>query len=448
MRLTKRKTENRKPGTGNRTPIAGQPLIEEPAKKRRNGSEYTQEEIEYIIQKRNMLIPRGLTDREIAEKIAPGIDRTVRSIATMIHRLVKRGKLTKNHNNRIVNAYTDEDIDLIKLRWQGLILKGFKQEQIARKLAKEMRRTLDSMRVKLRKMVNAGELQENPNAMKKFTEGESEIIMRKRYELIRGGLTDWSISKKLADEMDVGMWPVFCAIGRLILGKEIPENPNKQKHMRLTEEEKQFIMKRREELILEGLNDGQIAGRIAKEIEKEKKSISDAMYRFARAKKIPANPNKQPNFTKKEIRFIDHIRDGLIHEGLNDRSIAKRLSEKMDRTMSSILTIINRLVKREKLKKNPNMRDKFTQEEVQHIIQRRHELIQEGLKDAQISKILSDEMQKSWNSIYSKILRLFEQGMLPKNPNKRVCNPKHTEQQLQEGLAKAADAMEQFGDNP
>lgn len=417
---------------------------------KREKKKFSREEINFIIQKRIELCTAGLDDSKIAVEIAKCIERTTGSVATMIYRLVKTGRLSGNSNNKIIKDFSNGEIEHIKRKWPGLILKGFRTEQIAKKFGAELGRTTQSMRAKLKKMIMSGELQDNPNKKEEYADKDLQLIICRRNELILEGYTDNGIVNILAQEMRKTFGSIFCLIRRLVREKKLFENPKKQYRKKLTNEESQFITRKRDELISEGLNDGQITRKISCEIKKGKKQIADFIYHSVSAKKIPANPNKQPKFTKQEIEYIVCRRNELIIEGLNDSEISTKIAEKMDRTACSIATMVSRLVKKKILEKNPNNKSKFSHEDVQYIIRRRIELEAEGKNDTNISKIISDE--KSWIecSVNSKIRQFIKEGKLQENPNKRITRIRtrkpDTENWQLSGLSQAALAMEKFGE--
>ena len=276
-----------------------------------------------------------------------------------------------------------------------------------------------------RKPLASGLMEEGPVLNgKPFSESELAIIKSRRAELITEGFTDRAIAKELSEEL-----PGRTAksndlkIRKLVKSGKLPENPNRKEEKCFTEQEIQQIDSRRPELIKEGLTDRAIAQKISKEFSSRTlKSITSKIRKRVSSKELPGNPNKQSEFTEREIAIIKSRRAELIKEGFKDYKIARKLAEKLlGRTAGSIDSKIQKLIKSEQLPENPNhkWRKDFSKQDVSIIGSRRAELIKEGLTDLAITRKLAEELPgKKTMSIYARIRISVEAGDFPENPNK------------------------------
>ena len=127
-------------------------------------------------------------------------------------------------------------------------------------------------------------------------------------------------------------------------------------------------------------------------------------------------------FTDSEDSVIISKRPRLIEKGLADGTIAKKLVKELPgRTVASIDSRLRRLVLENNLKENPNNRDRlvFTAEEDAIIQSERPKLIEKGLVDYGIAKVLIQKLPgRTAGSIDAQIRQLISENKLNENPNK------------------------------
>jgi transposase len=251
------------------------------------------------------------------------------------------------------------------------------------------------------------------------------------------GQQDRRISRILSEELQRSASSIDGKIRRLVRSGELLENPNKQQDF--TPEEIATIKRRRNELMGEGQQDTQISRILSEELQRSAGSINSKIRQLVRSGELLKNPNKTQDFTTDEIETIKRRRNELMGKGETDNHISAVISKELKRSAGSINNKIHRLVKSGELPKNPNKQTKqdFTPEEIETIKRRRNELMGEGQQDKQISRILSEELQRSASSINNKIRRLVKSGELQENPNKRITRPKLSEDELSTQLEEA-----------
>jgi transposase len=315
----------------------------------------------------------------------------------------------------------DEEKYIIKRR-RELEKQEMKDAQIARVISGEVGRCFGSIDSKLRNLVKAGALSENAHKVKSFSEAEIEIIIRRSGELVKLGFMDTQIAEKIAKEIGRSKEAVHRHIRLLRDQNVLSANKTRKKQKRYSTNKKEFIKKRREELALEGLNDKAISRAIANEIQEGVLSIYNLIRSTVKRGELPPNRNKQQmnNFSKSEIQYISEMSVKLSAQGMKNAEIARTISGEIGRSTKSIIALIFRLEKKQELPQNKNKspRKRFSEEELEYIKARNIELRQVGLKDSQISEIISKETNRSKGAIKQIMNKLTHNGELPKNKNK------------------------------
>jgi len=320
--------------------------------------------------------------------------------------------------------WSERETAIIKSKRLEMIGRGLTDLAIAKNLSDELqRRSMLSISGKMNALIRAGELRENPNKQKQFSEAELGIIRSRRAELINEGLTDSSISKRLTKDIPARLaCTISSKIGNLIKSGKLEENPNRQAKQEFTQEELELIESKRRGLMTEGLTDRAISRNLSKELPKRSEAVVRGKIKsLLRSGKLKRNPNRIENFTEDELRAIRLLRSGLIRKGLTDGAIAGRLEKELPgRSMRSIESKIIKLIRLGVLKRNQNKQGSFTSQEIDAILSRRAELIREGATDNMISRILSKELLgRSAGTLDIKIRMLKRRGSLGENPNKR-----------------------------
>ena len=322
---------------------------------------FTQEETEYLIQRRKELILEGMKDWQIARKVAKEMKISMNTIIGKIRHMVRKGKLEKNLNRQEQKGFTDREINFIIRRRKELALEGINDWQIARKVAAETGRTVGSVEVKITVLVENQSLAKNANKQEQrdFTQKDIDFIILRRKELALEGMKDQQIARKVAVEMKRKMRSVKKKIFQLVRIGEMEKNVNKQEAEIFKQEDIDFIMRRREDLTREGMNDGQIARKVAPEIGRNVGTTREKIRKLAIEGKLERNENKKDKkcYSLEDIDFIIQIRNELAVEGMKDGQIAKIIATQTGRTAGSVVNQIIKLVRKDKLKKNENRQD-------------------------------------------------------------------------------------------
>ena len=249
--------------------------------------------------------------------------------------------------------FTQTEIDYVISRRMGLEKEGMNEKWISEKIAGEIGRSAGSIRQMIGKLVHSRRLAENRNKLRWFSEQEIDLIIRRRIEFEEEGMNDNQIGKRIAEEMGRIASSVERKIWELVCSKRLPDNQNKQ---RFSGDEIALMIERRAELEREGLNDGQIAKRIAEEIDGDAESIQAKILKLAREGRITHNKNKvwTKKFSEEEVALI--IRKGveLEKEGMTGWYVAERIAEEVGRSTGSVSNKIRELIKSGRLAENKN----------------------------------------------------------------------------------------------
>jgi predicted transcriptional regulator len=279
-----------------------------------------------------------------------------------------------------------------------------------------------------------------------FTQEEVERIMSRRKELISECFTDEAIGNTIAEETGKKSRLIQRLIRRLVKKGLFQRNPNRRKDF--SDKEIVTIIFRRNELMLDGLSDARIAKQIADELpQRDYDSVEYKIRHLVKTGKLGKNPNKRKRkyFSNDEIEILIKRRDKLVSKGLSDHSISEKIASQMERNPASVYIKIQELVKKGELKKNSNNKEKryFTNNEIEMMVRIRKKLIAQKWTDREIAGRIAEETGRSKGSVYLKIRTLVKRGVFPPNPNKRGAKSGNND--VQQGLSQAADAMEHFG---
>jgi len=236
--------------------------------------------------------------------------------------------------------YDNEELNLVRKKYAELIQEGLNDNQIAKIICKLVCRRFHSVLAKIREMRKKGELEENPNKRnrKEFSEEEIVLIKRKYTELVQEGLNDGQIARKISDELKREYPSLSEKIRKLRDGGTIGENPNKKKKTVTYSDEEIVLIKRRYlKLVKKGLNDTQISREIGKELKRHFGSVRNKIRQLKESGGIRKNPNKQREFSEEEVEIIKRRYAELVQEGLNDKQIARIISEELEgRSVNSV----------------------------------------------------------------------------------------------------------------
>jgi len=324
-------------------------------------------------------------------------------------------------------TFTKEEVQLIKRRYVELVKEGLNDNQISVRIGEELDRTPISVEAKIRRLKKNGIIWKNPNKQKtkgRLTDDEIELIKRRYAELVEEGLNDAEISKKIGKELGRSAGTVRARIKKMRKSSRIKENPNKKENRKFTGKEVELIKRGYAKLVGEGLNDTDIARKIANELDRDFGSVRDKIGRMRKDEEIDENPNMfdRKEFSDKENELIKRRYSELIKKGLSDRNIAKKIGKESRRNFGSVEQKIKKMRQDGTIGENPNNRINvglFSEEEIILIKKRYVGLVQEGLNDIQIAKNIGSELGRSTYSINHKIREMRKGGEIEGNPNNR-----------------------------
>jgi hypothetical protein len=123
-------------------------------------------------------------------------------------------------------------------------------------------------------------------------------------------------------------------------------------------------------------------------------------------------------FSPEDEAYIIKRRKELERQGMKDAQIARLMAGEMNRGFQSVESKLRNLTKAGKLPENRNKIKSFSNGEIQFIIRRRKELEAQGKNDGAIAKKIAQEIGRPEKSVYQKILILKNQKVLPENRNR------------------------------
>jgi hypothetical protein len=192
--------------------------------------QYEDAEARLILALREGFMREGMNDATVSEKISSLTGRTKKGVEHKIMMLVRRGEACENPHNREKKAVGDAEMEaLAGIRQEG-IANGLTDKEIAIQAAKILGRPIITLDTKLRKMVAAGLISENPSKRNRriFNDDEVSGIIRRREELILAGMGDEAISKVIGRETGRTMMSIRSKFTELLKERRIVPNPNKK----------------------------------------------------------------------------------------------------------------------------------------------------------------------------------------------------------------------------
>jgi len=379
-------------------------------------------DIGLVKRRRQELVAQGLNDNQISSILAEETGWKAVTVYVAIRRLVQSGDLPKNPYKQ--EKYTPDQLEYVRNKRQELAAIGFKDSPIAKKLATEMGRNSGSIFNLICHMVKKGEIHPNPNRepRREFSEQEIKVIKQMRQELSATGMADKRIAEKIANEMGRYAGSVEALLRGLVSKGELPHNPNKKK--KLSPDEVLQIIKMRQELVVKGMRDTQIAEKIALKLGRHLGTIVSAIARYKRKGELTENPNRQKkkSISKEILETIRRRRQELLVHNLNDKRISKQIAGETDLKLNSVDQIIRAMVAKGTLPENPNKR-RFTscsQDEIRLVVRMRGTLARKGLNDGQIARTIAEKTGQKTERIRSLLKRLKSKSKLCENGNKLV----------------------------
>jgi hypothetical protein len=347
------------------------------------------------------------------------------------------------------NRFTSKEVDYIIRRRNELEAEGKKDGQIAKAIAQEIQRSQGSVSYKIRQLIKEEKLEKNSNKRecRNYTSEDEAYIIKRRRELEAKGKKDKQIARIIAKEKQWKTKSVSEKIRMLLKARKLKDNTNKKSNLTLIEDE--YIIRRRNELATEGMNDGQIARIIAKGKNWRIRSVEYKIDRFIKKGKLKENKNRRvvKKFTSKHEKYLIKRRKDLEDEGKNDGQIARIIAKEKQWKLSSISNKIRLLIKTGKVRENRNKtkRRDYTFEDETYIIRKRKDLEDEGKNDGQIARIIAKEKQWNEDSSKRKIWNLVKAGKLKENKNK--LNQCKFTQEDEEYIIKRRKQLEAIGKN-
>jgi len=258
------------------------PLAEGLAGKRKR-RRYTPDEVRLIEKRYNELLGKGLNYEQIGEKIGKEIERSAGSVVNKIKQLRKAGEIGENPSKG-KEKFSEEEIEFIKRRYAELVEKGLDDSEIGRRISKEMGRTINSVKRKIRHLRETEEIGKNPNkGVNYIREEEVELVKRRYAELVRKGLNNKEIAKKIAKELGRSLASIKYKLFKMRRNGELEENDNAQKFKKFSEEELELIKRRYAELVEEGLGNRQIAKKIGGELGRSMGTVREKIRQIRKA---------------------------------------------------------------------------------------------------------------------------------------------------------------------
>jgi hypothetical protein len=129
--------------------------------------------------------------------------------------------------------------------------------------------------------------------------------------------------------------------------------------------------------------------------------------------KTTDQPTQTRVFTPKKLKLVNNGRDKLMQFGLLDSSIKRILSIEIGMSIKLVGQIIDELIRTGK--HNPNS-DAKADSEMSTIITRRREEMGRGRSDAQIAALIASETDRDSKVVRLTIMRLVDNGVCKANP--------------------------------
>jgi len=398
--------------------VASRKIVENPNKRQLR---FTKEQLSIIIRRRSELISEGLHDKEISRILAKEIGRPAEAI---YHRItVRRRRLAGLEENPNIRRpeFTPDEIDLLSRRRAELIQTGFTDAEIGRCLCGELKRPSSGIEGKMHNLVRSGHLAANPNKKDRmhFSDSEIQTILEERRRYEGEGLVDTHIARRLAEKLERNADVIFAKITEFVKSGRLSRNRNQG--VKFDDETTELIIKRREEMMRQGMTDKSIGEELSKQLSKSPRSVKSRIERLIKRGRLQRNTNSNRSFDERDINRMKTRRQELMGKGLNDSQISRTLAGELDRSERSIDGKIEELIGGGEMAANPNKRRSlpFSEGEESRLISRRKELIQVGLHDKAISGVLASELKGHSSQAFAhKIRILLESKRIEPNPNR------------------------------
>ncbi|MFH1685199.1 MAG: hypothetical protein ABH983_02735 [Candidatus Micrarchaeota archaeon] len=171
------------------------------------------------------------------------------------------------------------------------------------------------------------------------------------------------------------------------------------------------------ELREEGKKDWRIANIIGEETGRSPRAIEGQMRKLTKSGDLPQNENKQKKIRGNRV-FLIEKRNELMGNGMCDGAIAKIISDETGKSLGSVKTTISAYVRKGTLEPNPNNQRTMDHIETKKIRKRREELKSIGLTDTSIARVLEVELKdRNANAIRRTLWELVGMGALEENTN-------------------------------
>jgi predicted transcriptional regulator len=413
---------------------------------RRKIRKFSDQEISHIIKRWNEFFETEETNISIARSIAQELKRALNTVSVRIKSLIREGRIKEREIK--LKPFSEEEVRIIVEEYNKLSCEELLDTEIAKRIGKKIGRDIRSITYKLRKLRGGGRIHENAGkrGKREYSDKDNEVIIRWYKELSLSGMWDGKIARILADKYGTTRTAMYDKIRYLKKTRSIRDNKNKKEEKTYTDKEIQLIIRMWEELSNAGCMDSEISKAISKEIDHSPASIRQKITTLRNEGKISENKyiKKAKKFTQEEIEGLTILFNRMNNEGFTDHQIAAEAGKRLGRNLQSIEAKLRRLRDRGIIGENKSSKPKRKYTRIEHeLLSKRYiELIGQGLITMDIAKILSKELGRSPQSICETIRKMRKNGALVENPNTRFGNS----DELEEGLARAAEAMEEFGD--
>ena len=329
-------------------------IIANPNKKEH--SSFSEDELNSLAYKYNELVAQGYNDSQIAKQYAKQTRRNPGSVEKKIRDLREKGAFGANPNVQI--KFTKQEIEIIIRRRNELEHQGLNDTSISFIVGNEIGRSQISIISQICQLVKKGKLAINKNAKRHrhFSKDEVATFVSLRNELLKKGKKEGYIISFIAGKLKRSKSSVKKLSSRLVKEGKTEKNPSTKKHREFSEDDTAFLIKRREELALDGLNDADISSSLADVLGRSEKCLDSKIKLLIDKGELAENPNKKEKFSDQETKMLLSRREELMSKGLNDWQIAQKVGPELGRSAIAAIHKISRLVESGETPTNPNKR--------------------------------------------------------------------------------------------
>jgi hypothetical protein len=192
---------------------------------------------------------------------------------------------------RSTTPFTDVEVDQIRTRWDALMNEGKTNREIYKAISMELGRSVGSITSKIRNLVAAGSLKNNPGKRQilEFSGEELDTLGSVRQKMMGEGLGDSEISKFFTHGRSAGS--VREKLRTLVKSGELPPNPNRKERKPFTSQELERILAARAELMESGKTDTEISRLLSTELSRPFPPILHRIRKMVHTGDIQENPN-------------------------------------------------------------------------------------------------------------------------------------------------------------